>query len=198
LELTVTIPFESTRINLVRRFPQDDLFIRSRLGAVIVWLLSRIVPLENGSGKFGSKNEETKTPVNAGGISLKNQYMFKHRHLNLGQGRPAGSWQQAGPFENVEVVNPEPLEISSSMSRADIRPRNHPGRIAQLPDDLNAPLTERRRCPCAKRAGSGAQAGQQAQVAPRLKSRIIPSAIVAVLLCITIVVVITKKGRSNQ
>ena len=113
----MTNPSERTRINLVRRFPQDDWFMRSRLGAVIVRLLSRIVPLENESGKFGRKTEETKTPANAGGISLKDQYMFKHRHLNLGQGRPAGSWHQARPSENVEVVNTEQLEILPPMSR---------------------------------------------------------------------------------
>ena len=189
----MTNPSERTRINLVRRFLQDDWFMRSRLGAVIVRLLSRIVPLENESGKFGRKTEETKTPANAGGISLKDQYMFKHRHLNLGQGRPAGSWQQARPSENVEVVNTEQLEIFPPMSREDISASNYSGRVTQLPEDLDATLTKRKSCPCARHSGSGAQAGQKAQEARRLKSRITPSAIVAMLLCIAVAVVLTKK-----
>jgi hypothetical protein len=196
MELTVTIPLERTRINLVRKFPQDDWFMRSRLGAVIIRLLSRIVPLENGSGMFGSNTEETKTPANAGGISLKDQYMFKHRHLNLGQGRPAGSWQHARPSESVKVVNPEPLEISPPMSREEVSASNHSGRVAQLPDDLDTPIPECRRGPCARHADSGAQAGQKAQEARRIKSRITPSAIVAVLFCVAVVVII-KKGRHN-
>ena len=167
--------------------------MRSRLGAVIVRLLSRIVPLENESGKFGRKTEETKTPANAGGISLKDQYMFKHRHLNLGQGRPAGSWQQTRPSEYVEVVNTEKLEILPPMSREDISASNYSGRVTQLPEDLDATLTKCKSCPCARHSGSGAQAGQKAQEARRLKSRITPSAIVAMLLCIAVAVVLTKK-----
>ena len=193
----MTNPSERTRINLVRRFPQDDWFMRSRLGAVIVRLLSRIAPLENESGKFGSKTEETKTPANAGGISLKDQYMFKHRHLNLGQGRPAGSWQQARPSENVEVVNTQQLEILPPMSREDISASNYSGRVKQLPEDLDATLTKRKSCPCARHSGSGAQAGQKALEARRLKSRITPSAIMAMLLCIVVAVTLTKKGKSH-
>lgn len=190
----MTYPFKGTRINLVRKFSQDDWFMRSRLGAVIVRLWSRILSLENRFGKFGSKTEETETLVNAGGVSLKDQYMFKYRHLNLGQGRPAGSWQQAKPSENVEVVNTEQLEILQPASREDVSASNYSGRVTQLPEDLEATLTKRLSCPCARHSGSGAQAGQKAQEACRLRSRITPSAIVAMLLCIVVAVVATKKG----
>ena len=57
---------------------------------------------------------------------------------------------------------------------------------------MPTPFMERKGSP-ASHSSSGTQAWQQAQEARRLKSRITPSAIVAMLLCIVVAVVVTKK-----
>ena len=189
----MTVPFERTCIILERKFHGQQCFMRSRLLAFIARLLSRSVPIEKGSGKFGSEHEETKIPAIFGGPSLKDKYMFEHWHLNRGQGRPAGSWQQSKPSENVEVIDLESLEISLPMSREEICARYRAGHVAELADDLDDPSGESKSSQ-ARHARSGVQTALNAQAARRLKTIITPSAIAGVLLCIAAAVVIIKKG----
>ena len=61
---------------------------------------------------------------------------------------------------------------------------------------MTTPFAERKGSP-ASCSISGAQARQQVQQTRSLKSVITPSAIVAMLLCIVVAVVITKKGKSH-